>query len=286
VFHQQLTVLLHCPASVARAAPKKLEADQQFLERGSPRLGCRYAESVDSLMRLREPAAWVALGVLVLNLLLTIITMITFDGSVASVAWVLSARVANPVPLIVLAVLVSFCVLRERTPHARELTVISLVVGVIAVLFGLVLTFLGLGAPAPALAVFAMIVPQAISVLAVGLLIKLLQLQAVPRRLPPGIGLIPHEPESLPAPSVPDQRLQPTWHPDTAAGAAWSRAGDAAAGAPASGWGADASSAAWQPIPTQPNGPGPTDRPQDPRADQGQRNSQPPTLDWWGRPQS
>src|SRR6187200_1893024 len=49
VFHQQLTVLLHCPASVARAAPKKLEADQQFLERGSPRLGCRYAESVDSL---------------------------------------------------------------------------------------------------------------------------------------------------------------------------------------------------------------------------------------------
>ena len=237
-------------------------------------------------MRLREPAAWVAVGVLVLNLLLTIITMITFDGSVASVAWVLSARVANPVPLIVLAVLVSFCVLRERTPHAHELTLISLVVGVIAVLFGLVLTFLGLGAPAPALTVFAMIVPQAISVLAVGLLIKLLQLQAVPRRLPPGIGLIPHEPQSLPAPSVPDQRLQPTWHPDTAAGAAWSRAGDAAAGAPASGWGADASSAAWQPIPTQPNGPGPTDRPQDPQADQGQRNSQPPTLDWWGRPQS
>ena len=237
-------------------------------------------------MRLREPAAWVALGVLVLNLLLTIITMITFDGSVASVAWVLSARVANPVPLIVLAVLVSFCVLRERTPHARELTLISLVVGVIAVLFGLVLTFLGLGAPAPALAVFAMIVPQAISVLAVGLLIKLLQLQAVPRRLPPGIGLIPHEPESLPAPSVPDQRLQPTWHPDTAAGAAWSRAGDAAAGAPASGWGADASPAAWQPIPPPPNGPGPTDLPHDPRADQGQQNSQQPTLDWWGRPQS
>ena len=237
-------------------------------------------------MRLREPAAWVALGVLVLNLLLTIITMITFDGSVASVAWVLSARVANPVPLIVLAVLVSFCVLRERTPHARELTLISLVVGVIAVRFGLVLTFLGLGAPAPALAVFAMLVPQAISVLAVGVLIKLLQLQAVPRRLPPGIGLIPHEPESLPAPSVPDQRLQPTWHPDTAAGAAWSRAGDAAAGAPASGWGADASPAAWQPIPTQPNGPGPTDLPHDPRADQGQQNSQQPTLDWWGRPQS
>jgi hypothetical protein len=163
---------------------------------------------------------------------------------------------------------------------------ISLVVSVIAVLFGLVLTLLGFGGPAPVLEVFGTIVPQAISVLAVGLLIKLLQLQAVPRRLPPGIGLIPHETESLPAAPVPDQRLQPTWHPDTAAGAAWHRAGDAAAGAPAAGWGADASSTGWQPIPSQPNGPKPQTRSQDPLADQGQRNPQPPTPDWWGRPQS
>jgi hypothetical protein len=237
-------------------------------------------------MRLREPAAWVALGALALNLLLTIVTMLTFDGSLVSVGWLLSARVANPVPIVVLAVLVSFCVLRDRTPHARELTLISLVVSVIAVLFGLVLTLLGFGGPAPVLEVFATIVPQAISVLAVGLLIKLLQLQAVPRRLPPGIGLIPHETESLPAAPVPDQRLQPTWHPDTAAGAAWHRAGDAAAGAPAAGWGADASSTGWQPIPSQPNGPKPQTRSQDPWADQGQRNPQPPTPDWWGRPQS
>ena len=227
-------------------------------------------------MRLREPAAWVALGVLALNLLLTIVALATFDGSLASVGWVLSARVANPVPLVVLAVLVSFCVLRERTAHARQLTLISLVVGVISVLFGLVLTLLGFGATAPIVAVFATIVPQVISVLAVGLLIKLLQLQAVPRRLPPGIGLIPHEPESLPASPVPDQRLQPTWQPDAAAGAAWRTAGDAAAGAPASGWGTDTSSASWQPIPTQPNGPRPPTRPKD----------QPPAPEWWDRPQS
>jgi hypothetical protein len=235
---------------------------------------------MQSLMRLREPAAWVALGVLALNLLLTIVALVTFDGSLANVGWVLSARVANPVPLVVLAVLVSFCVLRERTPHARQLTLTSLVVGVISVLFGLVLTLLGFGATAPIVAVFATIVPQVISVLAVGLLIKLLQLQAVPRRLPPGIGLIPHEPESLPASPVPDQRLQPTWQPDAAAGAAWRTAGDAAAGAPASGWGTDTSSASWQPIPTQPNGPPqparPPTRPKD----------QPSALEWWDRPQS
>jgi hypothetical protein len=236
-------------------------------------------------MRLREPAAWVALGALLLNLLLTILAMATFEGSLETMGWLLSARIGNPVPLIALAVLVSFCVLRDRTPHARQLTIISLVVGAIAVLLGLLLTLFAFWSTAPLLAVLAALVPQAISVIVLGMLIKLLQLQAVPRRLPPGIGLVPHEPESLSAPPVPDQGLQPTWHPDTAAGAAWHRAGDAAAGAPASGWGSE-SSAGWQPIPTQPNGPQPPARPQDPWADQGQRNSQPPIPDWRGNPQS
>ena len=202
-------------------------------------------------MKLREPAAWVALGALVLNLLLVVVALATFGGSFVSAAWVLSARVANPVPLLVLAVLVSFCVLRERTPHARQLTVISLVAGVVAVLLGLVLAFFGFGATAPVLAVFAAIVLQAISIIAVGLLIKLLQLQAIPRRLPAGIGLVPHPSDELSPPPAVEQRLQPTWHPDAAAGAAWRTAGDAAAGAPAAGWGTDGSSAGWQPIPTQ-----------------------------------
>jgi hypothetical protein len=286
-------------------------------------------------LRLREPAAWVALGALVLNLMLVIVALVTIKGSLASVGWVLSARVVNPLPLLVLTVLVSFCVLRERTPHARQLTIISLVAGVIAVLLGLGLALLGFGATAPILAVLAALVPQAISIIAVGLLIKLLQLQAVPRRLPAGIGLVPHPSDLLPAAS--DPRLQPTWQPDSAAGAAWRTAGDAAAGAPATGWGTATPSVGWQPIPTQPlpgqpmpqqsmppqaippqampapavptqgNGPRPQGRmpedptirsplpareqqqpgmPRDPWADQGERNSQPPALDWWGRPQA
>jgi hypothetical protein len=277
---------------------------------------------MNSLMKLREPAAWVALGALVLNLLLVVVALATFGGSFVSAAWLLSARVANPVPLLVLAVLVSICVLRERTPHARQLTIISLVAGVIAVLLGLVLASFGFGATAPVLAVLAAIVPQAISIIAVGLLIKLFQLQAVPRRLPAGIGLVPHPSDELSPPSVAEQRLQPTWHPDAAAGAAWRTAGDAAAGAPAAGWGTDGSSVGWQPIPTQtipvqpipaqpmsaqPNGPRPqlrvyedptirssapvhqqqAGRPRDPWTDQGQRASQQqPPVDWWGRPQS
>jgi hypothetical protein len=300
-------------------------------------------KGVENLMRLREPAAWVALGALVLNLLLALVALATFDGSLPSVAWVLSARLANPVPLVVLTVLVSFCVLRDRTPHARQLTLVSLVVGIVAVLLGLIFALLGFGATAPVLGVFAAIVQQAISVIAIGFLIKLVQLQAVPRRLPAGIGLAPYPSEALPPPPATgpqDQQLQPTWHPDTAAGAAWRTAGDAAAGAPATGWGADPA-VGWQPIPTQPNGPDPNapqqygpqsggpqpngpqfnaygpygpqpDRlepqgripndvrmrapmpvsepapsvPKDLQADQGQRNSQQPALDWWGRPQS
>jgi hypothetical protein len=174
---------------------------------------------------------------------------------------------------------------------------------------------LGIGATAPILAVLAAIVPQAISIVAVGLLIKLLQLQATPRRLPPGIGLVVPEhlgsdfdqeradrSDSLLATSAHDQRLQPTSHPDTAAGAAWRIAVDAAAGPPATGWG-EAPTVRWQHIPTPSNGsrgwmpgdPAPTvpmpeeqppGQPEDPPADQGQWNSQPLALDWSGSPKS
>jgi hypothetical protein len=243
---------------------------------------------MESLMRLREPAAWVALGALVLNILLAVVAIATQPGPTANVGLVLSARVANPVPLVVLAVLVSFCVVRERTPHARLLTILSLIVGVIAILFGLTLALLGLAAEStPVLAVLATIVTQLISLIAVVLLIKLLQLQAVPRRLPAGIGLAPYPyQEPLPASQPPHPRLQPTWQPDMAAGAVWRTAGEAAAGAPATGWGAD-SAAAWQPIPTQPNEPRPHGSTSDDPTmrSTGPTDAPPPALDWWGRPQ-
>ena len=257
-------------------------------------------------MRLREPAAWVALGALVLNLVLAVVAMATYPGRLADIGLTLSAQAANPVPLIALAVLVSFCVLRERTAHARLLTLLSLIAGALAVLFGIGLALLGLAAePTPVLWALAAIVTQAISIIVVVLLVKLLQLQAVPRRLPAGVGLPPYQEsqykesqykespykkspykKSLPAP-LPDQRLQPTWRPDTAAGAVWRTAGEAAAGAPAAGWGADPTAAAWQPIPTQPNGPRPQGTVSDDPAirPKGQRDAQPP-VDWWGRPLS
>lgn len=283
-------------------------------------------KNVENLMRLREPAAWVAFGALVFNLVLALVGLATFEGPLVSLGWMWSERVANPTYLLCLAVLVSFCVLRERTPHARQLTLISFVVAVIAVLLGLTLALLGIGATAPLLAVLAAIVPQALSIIAVGLLIKLLQLQAVPRRLPPGVGLVTLDPElrngerrpvtdSL-APSAAGQRL--TWHPDPAAGAAWRTAVDAPAGVSATLWGSEAPTVRWQPIsiPTPTNGSGPdgrmagdpavqltvpmpeeqltvpmpeeqsAGRAADPGADQEDWNSQPLALDWSASPQS
>jgi hypothetical protein len=272
-------------------------------------------------MRLREPAAWVALGALAFNLMIALVGLATFEGALVSMGWMWSDRVGNPTTLLVLTVLVSFCVLREPTTHARRLTLISFVVGVIAVLFGLTLALLGIGATAPILAVLAAIVPQAISILGVWLLIKLLQIQAVPRRLPPGIGLLvpenlPSGPDqesvdptpSVPAEPAPDEQLQPTWHSDAAAGAAWRTTVDVVAGAgPATGWG-EAPTVRWHAAPTPTNGSmpdgrvpddsavhptvpmppeQPPGRPRDQRADdEGQGNSQPLALDWSGSTQS
>jgi hypothetical protein len=267
-----------------------------------------YAESMESLMRLREPAAWVALGALVVNLVIAIVGLATFEGPLVSMAWMWSERVADPMPLVALAVLVSLCVLFERTPHARQLTLVSLIASVIAVLLGLTLALLGIVATAPILAVLAAIVPQAISVIAVALLIKLLQLQAVPRRLPPGIGVVSESSEALAAPTAPDQQVQPTWQPDTAAGAVWHTAVEATAGTPPpTGWRTEAPTVRWETIVTPTNGSGPDgglsgdpDRqvtvpmlqeqppglPENPRANQEQRNSQPLALDWSGSPKA
>jgi hypothetical protein len=252
--------------------------------------------SVESLMRLREPAAWIALAALALNLVIALLGLATFEGPLVTMGWMWSERVANPMCLLALAILVSLCVVVERTPHARQLTLISLVIGVIAVLLGLTLALLGIGATAPILAVLAEIVPQVISIIAVGLLIKFLQLQAVPRRLPPGIGLVVPEhlrsdldPErvassnSLSETPAPDQRLQPAAHMETAAEAAWRMAVDASAWAPAAVWGPDTPTVRWHDVPTPTSGSGPDGRrPGDPAIQPTvpMPEQQPPALDW------
>jgi hypothetical protein len=187
------------------------------------------------------------------------------------------------------------------------------------VLLGLTLALLGVGATAPILEVLAAIVPQAIAIIAVVLLIELLLLQAVPRRLPPGIGLVvpDYHPSDRdqeradPAPTLPaqpsrDQSLEPTWHLDTAAGEAWRSAVDVVAGAPATSWG-EAPTVRWHAIRTSTNGSTPDGltagdlviQPTVPMPEQQppgrpghrpieteQRNSQPLALDWWDSQQS
>ena len=47
-------------------------------------------------MRLREPAAWVALGALVLNLVLAVVAMATYPGPAGRIGLTLSARARKP----------------------------------------------------------------------------------------------------------------------------------------------------------------------------------------------
>src|SRR4029453_17827510 len=48
--------------------------------------------------------------------------------------------------------------------------------------------------------------------------------------------------------ALPSSQLEPVWPPDEASGAAWHTAGDAALGAPATGWGTPGESGGWQAI--------------------------------------
>jgi hypothetical protein len=53
--------------------------------------------------------------------------------------------------------------------------------------------------------------------------------------------------ETAPA-ALPNPQAEPVWQPDAASGVAWHTAGDAALGAPASGWGTPGEASGWHAI--------------------------------------
>ena len=203
---------------------------------------------MDRLKRLREPAAVVALIGLALHFALTgvyfLLAPVSFDLLLVDLA----LGLVSPVLVALLAVLVASCWLAEPTPHARGLTVFGLVLtaGLLATAVGLLVAGWS-SAPADArvgmLTVFLGVVPWLTTgVLAVGAFAALLRrpsVAATPAAVEP-----PTAAEPVPAPAA-DPQLQPGWSPDAAVGAVWRRAGDAAAGAPATSWDAPGQTAGW-----------------------------------------
>jgi hypothetical protein len=208
---------------------------------------------VDSLVRWREPAAFVAFGLLVANLVLITLAVLLDDGPVLAAAARLSYPAALPGLIVLLAMLVLSCVL-GRTAHARLLTALSLVVTALAGLVAVALAVadLAVGGPSTLVELLPGAAALSVALVAFGLLVILLRrVSGAARREAPVIETAnPDQPEpDQPPPEKVDPQQQPTWPTDLAAGAAWRTAGDAAAGAPATGWTGPDEAAGWGPAP-------------------------------------
>lgn len=240
-----------------------------------------------------------ALVVLVMVSLRVVIALVTavaylrsdFAGGPPGLAGVISYRASDPVLVVTLTALVASCVLDGPTPRARGLASAALVVAGVSVTVALVFALIGLN-PGDAVGVvntLDQLVVLAVPVLAMVALARLRQL--VPASVAGGearsisTGAQPAMPQP-PAPTPIDEQYQPSWLPDTAAGAAWQRAGDAAAGAPASGWGTPGQGGGWQVEPGTPSQPGPPvgGWHPDPDPDQGRRDAQQPPHNDRDRP--
>ena len=129
---------------------------------------------MDSLVRWREPAAFVALGLLLANLVLIVLAVVLDDGPVVDVAARLSYPAALPGLIVLLAMLVLSCVL-GRSPHARLLTGLSVLstalAGVVAV--ALAIADLAVGGPSTLIELLPGVAALSVSLVAFGLLIIL-----------------------------------------------------------------------------------------------------------------
>ena len=204
---------------------------------------------MERVQRWREPAV-VVVGVVVLVRLVLLAgaalsAVRTTGGITPEVVNLAGRQLGEPTLYVVLAALVLACHLRPATPHARTLTVLALVISALGLLLAIGLAVLG--APDPAAPRSGLELADRLAGAVVPLLaVVLLGLLATrPRPAPaeqPALTESAAEPAAAPEPEppAPDPELQPTWAPDVASGAAWTTAGEAASGRPASGWGTPA----------------------------------------------
>lgn len=233
---------------------------------------------MQSLQRLREPAAIGLLVLLALRLLVGVVTFVVLsrggtddtlavvsrwaygDNSFALAAFSLASSALDGVTAVVLVGLVASCALWRPTPRARSLALAGsavLALGVVLSLVAALVWLVGVRLSVLALADFLRLVLAVPMPLLAAVALWRMVPAVVPAKVPAhdaGPRELPSaDPTSRPqaqpqvsAPVVPADD-QPTWQPEEAAGAAWSSAGQAAAGAAASGWGTSADRGGWVP---------------------------------------
>ena len=204
---------------------------------------------MDGLRRLREPAALSVIAVLLIQVL------------IAWVGYVAYGTVRSPMPetltILVLGLIVASCVLGQRTPHARMLTMAALMVSMLSILTSVTLAIMApVTGPEPlAIAWLELVLELVVPVLVIiGLATLLGSQRAAAHPLaaadtalesPANVQAAPMDP--APA-ALPSSELEPVWRPDDASGVAWHTAGDAALGAPAAGWGTPGESGGWHAV--------------------------------------
>jgi hypothetical protein len=239
---------------------------------------------MERVQRWREPAVMVVVVVLLVRLVLLAAFVLssarTSGGFPPEAANLAGRQLGDPTPYVVLAALVLACHLRPPTAHARPLAALALAVSGLGLLLGVGLAVYGSrgsAVPLRHLDLADRLADAVVPLLAV-LLLGLLATR--PREAPaeqPALADHATDPEPEPEPPAPDPALQPTWAPDAASGAAWTTAGDAASGRPASGWGTPAGTG-WE-------APGTRPAPAlEPRPDQGDRAPAPQDADPWTPP--
>jgi hypothetical protein len=231
------------------------QRQRQDAEQGTAR---RRSVVIERLLRLREPAVVVVLVVLGLRLLLGVANFAAVDRRAVSSS---SSLVTDADTVLVVAVLAGSCLLWAPTPHARPLALASIGIGGLGILASLVLDAVWLTSVEISAATLLdgarLVLVLPVPVLSLVSLTQLLRAHAPSPPAPGPLSLertadgdreTPREVAAQPA----DRVAEPTWQPDQAAGAAWLTAGDAAAGAAASGWGTPGEAGGWVP---QPDGP-------------------------------
>jgi len=198
-----------------------------------------YAAPVDRLNALRAPLTVVALVVLTVvaaaRVVLGLSEVATVGGSRAVAAARLAPNAGDAALTVLVGVLVAACFLGPALPARRRLAAWGSVLTVVS----LVATLVALGLTDLTVAGWNLVwsLPDLAVPVVVGLALLALARPEpgraeAPAAVTQGSGVPVDEPEP-----EPDPELQPSWTQDTAAGAVWSRAGDAARGAPAQGWG-------------------------------------------------
>ncbi|GAA1435032.1 hypothetical protein GCM10009616_31010 [Microlunatus lacustris] len=245
---------------------------------------------MERVQRWREPAVVVVVLVLLVRLVLVaafaLSTARAGVNAAPDAAYLASRQLAEPTPYVVLAALVLACHLRPVTAHARALAGVALGVAGVGLLLVLGLAAYGYtsyAAPFSQLDLADRLAAVVVPLLAVALL-GLLARSSSTAGSAPALTSGPDADERSTSAEPEDPALEPTWAPDAAAGAAWTTAGEAASGRPASGWGTPAGSG-WE-VPRALEAPGPDERRPGPAradqepADQGGQDDVHP----WGRP--